>query len=236
MNNQQLSELESIIQASFIDKQIIINAFVHRSYLNENRNFELPSNERLEFLGDACLELIVSEYLFKTFPSEPEGILTSYRGALVNTDSLAESAQKLKLGKFLLLSHGEEEGGGRDSNYLLANTFEAVIGAIYLDLGFNQAERFVFQNIINKLDAIIKDGSFKDPKSKLQEKTQETYGVTPSYFVISEFGPDHNKEFEVSCQLRNTQIGTGKGSSKQKAELNAASNALNLWNTWSLKM
>ncbi|MCA9391838.1 ribonuclease III [candidate division WWE3 bacterium] len=224
-----LKALEDKIGVDFADKNLLINAFVHRSYLNENRGFELPSNERLEYLGDACLELVVSEYLFKTYPKQPEGILTSYRGSLVNTDSLAESARIVDLGAYLLLSRGEEDGGGRDSNYLLANTFEAVIGALYLDQGYEEAKKFIHAYVTPKLVNIIENEQYKDPKSKLQELTQEVFSITPQYKVVNEEGPDHNKSFEVEVSLGSKTIGAGRGSSKQKAELDSAQNALDNW-------
>jgi len=226
---RQQEQLEQKIGIVFDDKTLLNNALIHRSFLNENRSVTLPSNERLEYLGDACLELVVSEFLYKTYPAEPEGILTSYRGALVNTISLAESATTIELGGYLLLSKGEEDGGGRSSQYLLANTLEALIGAIYLDQGYESAQRFITSIIINKLPEIIENESFKDPKSKLQERTQERFSLTPDYKVIGEEGPDHNKEFTVTVNLDGQQVGTGVGSSKQKAELSAAHNALDRW-------
>lgn len=221
-----LASLCQEIRIEFSNADLLKNAFVHRSYLNENRSFHLPSNERLEFLGDACLELVVSEYLYKTYPDSPEGILTSYRGALVNTISLADSARGLHLGDYLLLSRGEEDGGGRTSEYLLANTFEALIGVIYLDQGYEKAADFIHAHITTKLAAIIEEERFKDPKSKLQEQTQEQFGITPQYEVKKEVGPDHDKQFEVVVILKGEVIGQGTGSSKQKAELAAAKNAL----------
>ncbi len=214
------------INITFNNEELLLNAFVHRSFLNENRGFKLPSNERLEFLGDACLELVVSEYLFKNYPHDPEGKLTSYRGALVNTQSLAQSAKSIHLGDYLLLSKGEEEGGGRDSNYLMANTFEALIGAIYMDQGYTNAQTFITKYVINKLDEIIRLELYRDPKSKLQELTQAEMSITPSYRVINESGPDHDKIFEVEVYLNDKIAGKGKGSSKQKAETAAAKNAL----------
>ncbi|NCS32488.1 ribonuclease III [bacterium] len=226
MDSTVIEKIEEQIGLTFENKELILNAFVHRSYLNENRSFTLPSNERLEFLGDACLELVVSEYLFLTYPSEPEGMLTNYRSSLVNTQSLAVSAKQNNLGNYLLLSKGEEDGGGRESEYLLANTFESVIGAIYLDQGYDAAKEFIHQNVLNKLQEIIENELYKDPKSKLQENSQAEYGVTPDYKVISEDGPDHDKTFTVAVYLNNNVISKGEGSSKQKAELNAAQCAL----------
>ncbi len=229
MNKTQISELENILGITFNDPNLFINAFVHRSYLNENRGFNLPSNERLEFLGDACLELIVSEYLYRTFPDEPEGILTSYRGSLVNTQSLAESARQINLGKFLLLSRGEEAGGGRDSDQLLANTFEAVLGAMYLDQGYSITQQFVTDTVITKLQSIIDNQAYKDAKSKFQELTQAEVAITPAYEVLNESGPDHEKIFTVGVKLNGRLVGQGAGPSKQKAEIAAAQDALDHW-------
>lgn len=228
-SNSPILQILADLTINLTDFDILQNAFVHRSYLNENRKFHLPSNERLEFLGDACLELVVSEFLYKNYPHDPEGILTSYRGALVNTESLAESAKLLDLGKYLLLSRGEEDGGGRESHYLLANTLEALIGAIYLDQGYDAAAILIHTYITNKLTHIIAEERFRDPKSKLQEKTQAYYGVTPQYEVTSEIGPDHHKIFTVAVKLNSNIVGSGKGSSKQKAELDAAKNAVSNW-------
>lgn len=225
MNELDLSAIEKTLEISFTDRNLLLNAFVHRSYLNENRSFNLPSNERLEFLGDACLELVVSEYLFKTYPEKPEGILTNYRSSLVNTKSLAQSALTIGLGDFLLLSKGEEDGGGRRSEYLLANTFESVVGAIYLDQGYVSARTFIEKYVLRKLEDIIEHELFKDPKSKLQEYSQAEYNVTPLYSVSKEEGPDHNKVFTVGVYLGNKKIAEGTGPSKQKAELDAAQNA-----------
>ena len=226
MNTPDFKPLLDEIGIKFNNEELLLNAFVHRSFLNENRGFKLPSNERLEFLGDACLELVVSEYLYKNYPQEPEGKLTSYRGALVNTQSLAQSAKSINLGNYLLLSKGEEEGGGRDSNYLMANTFEALVGAIYLDQGYKTAQKFIEEYVISKLDEIIRLELYRDPKSKLQELTQAQMSITPTYKVVSESGPDHDKTFEVEVYLNDKVAGRGVGSSKQKAEIAAAKNAL----------
>ncbi|PIZ48219.1 ribonuclease III [candidate division WWE3 bacterium CG_4_9_14_3_um_filter_41_6] len=222
MDNIDITAAQKAIGVTFKNQDLLLNAFVHRSYLNENRSFTLPSNERLEFLGDACLELVVSEHLYKTYPTKPEGVLTNYRSALVNTISLAQSARDIGLGKFLLLSRGEEDGGGRDSEYLLANTFESVVGALYLDQGYKAADTFITTFVLHKLEAIIEHELFKDPKSKLQEYSQAEYNVTPAYEVLGEDGPDHSKEFTVGVFLGKKKIAQGTGPSKQKAELDAA--------------
>lgn len=229
MEIEQLEKLEKEIGVEFTNKQLLLNAFVHRSYLNENRSFELPSNERLEFLGDACLELVTSEFLFQKYPTEPEGVLTNYRSALVNTDSLSESARLLKLGSYLLLSRGEEAGGGRESRYLLANTFEALLGATYLDQGYKAAGKVAHQFVLNKIDDIIAQEAHRDAKSKLQELTQAKLSITPEYKVLGDWGPDHSKTFRVAAMIGHQTIGIGTGNSKQKAEIQAAQNALEHW-------
>lgn len=187
------------------------------------------SNERLEFLGDACLELSVSEHLYKNFPNSSEGELTNYRSSIVNTESLAETAKKLKLGNYLFLSKGEDESGGRNSSYLLANTFEALLGAIYLEEGYESVQKTVEKFLLPKLPKIIALEAFKDSKSKLQEMAQETLNLTPSYKVLMEWGPDHNKSFKVAVLTGKKELGVGEGKSKQKAEEAAARNALDKW-------
>lgn len=230
MNESELKKaIETQLQISFKNTKLLQNAFVHRSYLNENRKFDLPSNERLEFLGDACLELVISEFLFERYPNEPEGKLTNYRSALVNTTSLAETSRDLNLGTYLLLSNGEEDGGGRTSEQILANTFEAFLGALYLDQGYEAAKNFVHSHLSQKIVDIIDNETFKDPKSKFQEITQAEVNITPVYNLISETGPDHNKVFTVKVRLGSKEIAKGQGGSKQKAELDAAKNALNVW-------
>lgn len=226
---QDFGNIEQKLNISFSNKDLLMHAFVHRSYLNENPGFHLESNERLEFLGDACLELIVSEYLYKKYPNEPEGNLTNYRSALVNTQSLAETSRSLDLGSYLLLSKGEEAGNGRDSEYLLANTFEAFLGAIYLEFGYDQTAEVVYAHVTSKLDHIIENNLYKDAKSKLQELSQEVLSITPHYDVLHEWGPDHQKTFNVGAFLGKKQVGVGEGSSKQKAEIAAAQNALEEW-------
>jgi ribonuclease-3 len=223
-------ELEKQIGISFKDKKLLQNAFVHRSYLNENPNFGLPSNERLEFLGDAVLELIVSHRLFQKFPNLSEGKLTALRAALVKTVSLADEAKKLNLGDFLLLSKGEEEGEGRSNPYLLANTFEALVGALYLDQGLEATSGFTKERLLYKAKEALQSG-LKDAKSLFQEKAQERHSVTPSYKTFSEWGPDHNKKFRVAVFLGKKKIAEGEGKSKQIAEEDAANEALRLMGT-----
>jgi ribonuclease-3 len=220
-----LENLENKIKIQFKDRSLLQSAMTHRSYLNENRKWPLPHNERLEFLGDAVLELITTEYLFKHFPN-PEGELTNLRSALVNYKMLSVVASELELDGFILLSKGEAKDTGRARQVILANTIEALIGAIYLDGGFDAAKQFVDANVINRLADIVKEGKVLDPKSKFQELTQEKLGVTPHYKVLAEWGPDHNKNFEVGVFVGERQIASGVGSSKQEAEIAAAENGL----------
>lgn len=225
-----LTELEKILGVTFTNQDLLRTALVHRSYLNENPKFNLPSNERLEFLGDAVLELIVSDHLYHTYPDSAEGELTNFRSSLVNTASLAESSLKLDVGRFLFLSRGEEGSGGRKNQYILANTFEALLGAIYLDQGFEAASSFVHTHLIVKLSQIIEQQLYKDAKSSLQELAQDEISVTPTYRVLSENGPDHNKVFTVGVYAGAKLLAKGAGKSKQQAEQQAASLALANWN------
>jgi len=229
MNENKLSELEKKIKVTFKNKTLLKNAFVHRSYLNENHAFDLPSNERLEFLGDAVLEFCVSQYLFTHFSEKREGDLTSYRSALVCTESLSQISLELQFGNYLFLSRGEEATGGRERPYILANTFEALLGAIFLDQGIKKADAFVLRFLIPHLDEILDKGSYRDAKSQLQEVTQEKVGITPHYEVIEESGPDHDKNFIMGVYLDSNKIGEGKGKSKQKAEQSAAADAISNW-------
>lgn len=202
-------------------------AFTHRSYLNEKKGENVGNhNERLEFLGDAVLELIVSEHLFKTYANRPEGELTSFRAATVRTETLARIARDLKYGEYLRMSIGEENTGGREKDYLLANTFEAVLGALYLDKGFETCREFVHQVLIPIINEIVENRLDIDPKTKFQELAQEQYKVTPIYKVVAEEGPDHNKIFTMAVLVNDKEMGRGSGSSKQKAEEQAASEAL----------
>lgn len=222
---KKINELENNLGIVFKNKEHLINALTHRSYLNEHKDIKVH-NERLEFLGDAVLELIVSDYLFNKFPNRSEGDLTSFRSALVKTESLADTARKLGIGESLLLSKGEEDTGGRTKDYLLANTFEAIIGAIYIDQGYEKCKEFVYTHLIPKLNDIIKNRSDIDNKTRIQEITQAKYKVTPVYEVIHEEGPDHNKKFTVVVKINNKVIGKGVGKSKQKAQEQAALNGI----------
>ncbi|MDD5589626.1 MAG: ribonuclease III [Candidatus Portnoybacteria bacterium] len=220
-----LAGLEEKIEVKFKNAEILKQALVHRSYLNENPDFELPHNERLEFLGDAVLELVVSDFLYKKY-SNPEGELTNWRAALVNAKMLAEIAEELELNEHILLSRGEAKDLGRARQYILANAMEALIGAIYLDQGLENTAAFIEKNIISKLPEILKNGAWRDAKSKFQEEAQERVGCTPNYEVMEEWGPDHAKHFKVGVFLGNDLIAEGDGLSKQEAQQQAAENAL----------
>ena len=204
----------------------MIQAFTHRSYLNENPDFYLSHNERLEFLGDAVLELVVTEYLYQKYPKKSEGELTNWRAALVNAKMLSSLAQELDFNDFLLLSRGEEKEMGKARQYILANAFEAFIGAIYLDQGYKICQEFIKKYLLKKLPEIIEKGLFKDVKSRFQEEAQERVKITPTYKVLDEWGPDHAKHFIVGVFLGNELVAKGEGSSKQEAEEEAAREAL----------
>lgn len=219
------SQLEEILGTKVKDLDLYISALTHRSYLNENRSFHLPHNERLEFLGDAVLELVATEYLY-THYSHSEGELTNFRSALVNYKKLSEIAKDLQLEQFLQMSRGEAKDIGRARQVILANAIEAVIGAMYLDLGYGPTSDFIHRKILVELSDIIEQGSYVDPKSRLQELVQDKKGVTPTYGVVSESGPDHNKVFVVAAYMNTDEIGRGSGPSKQEAEISAAENAL----------
>lgn len=226
---KDFSILEKKLNISFTNKDILIQAFCHRSYLNEHPNFHLRHNERLEFLGDAVLELAVTDYLYRHYPEKTEGALTSWRAALVNTDMLSKVALKLDFERFLLLSRGEAKEIKKSRRYLLANTFEAFVGALYLDHDFKKARQFIEKNlIILKLSLILKNKLFKDFKSSFQEKSQMEVSVTPTYKVLTEWGPDHNKHFKVGAFIGIQKTGEGEGDTKQQAEEMAAKNALEL--------
>ncbi len=210
------------IGVSFKNIALLAEALTHRSYLNEHREYAGSHNERLEFLGDAVLELAATDFLFKKFPAKPEGELTAYRAALVNTVSLAESAQALGINDYLLLSKGEAKDTGRARDVILADAFEAIIGAIYLDQGYGAAEAFVAKNIFDKIDGVIEKRSYQDAKSRFQETAQEKRGITPAYETLSEVGPDHDKKFTVGVFIGREEVARGEGKSKQEAEQSAA--------------
>ena len=218
--------LEKKLNFKFKNKDLLVQAFVHRSYLNENPGFHLFHNERLEFLGDAVLELVVTEYLFQKYPEKAEGELTNWRAALVNAKILSAVAKDLDFDDFLFLSRGETKETGKGRQYILANTFEALIGGLYLDQGYESCQKFIEKYLIKELPWIIESGLFKDVKSRFQEEAQERAEVTPFYKVLEEWGPDHAKHFIVGVFLGEELIAKGEGSSKQEAELEAARNAL----------
>lgn len=208
------------------NEKLLQKAFTHRSYLNESGEEFNESNERLEYLGDAVLELAVSEFLFSKYPDKPEGELTSLRAALVKTTTLAEVASVLELGNQLMMSRGEEQTGGRTNKSLLANTFEAIIGAIYLDSGFDTVVEFLKTHLFVRIDDIVKNNLHRDYKSTFQERVQSDSHPTPTYTVITESGPDHDKTFEVALFVGTTQIAQGSGKSKQAAQQQAARKGL----------
>jgi ribonuclease-3 len=208
------------------DDNVVQAAFIHRSFLNESRDKTLQSNERLEFLGDSVLSLVVSDYLYKTYTELPEGQLTNYRSSIVKTGSLAEAAKELGLGEYLQMAKGEAESGGKENPSLLADTYEALLGVIYLNCGFEKAQTFVSNTLLGRLAGIISTGAYRDFKSLFQEMIQEKYRVSPVYAVVATSGPDHAKEFEVEVQVQNIIYAKGKGRSKQEAEQAAAKGAL----------
>lgn len=220
------SALASSLGISMNNLGLLAEALTHRSYLNEHREHPGSHNERLEFLGDAVLELATTEFLFKKFPTAPEGDLTAYRAALVNTMSLSETAQALGLGSYLLLSKGEAKDTGRARDVILADALEAVIGALYLDQGFEAAEAFIAKALYGKIDAVIANRSYQDAKSRFQEAAQEKRSTTPRYETLAEVGPDHDKRFTVGVFLNSDEMARGEGKSKQEAEQAAAQAAL----------
>jgi ribonuclease III len=213
---------------AFKNKNLLETSLTHRSYLNENRGQDLSNNERLEFLGDAVLELIISEYIFNKYSERAEGELTSIRSSIVRTESLAQESRKLELGKYLRMSKGEKDSGGEDKDYLLANTYEAVLGAIYLDQGIGRCKEFVKKTLFIKIDEIVKNQLYIDPKTEAQELIQAQRKTTPKYKVLKEEGPDHDKIFTVAIEINGKRETVGKGSSKQKAEEDAASKIIKI--------
>lgn len=213
----------------FDNVELLVAAFTHRSYMNEHKKSAREHNERLEFLGDAVLELVVTEYLYAEF-TEPEGILTSWRAALVRTESIGEAGDKLGYEPLLRLSRGEKRGSDRARQQILANAFEALIGAIYLEKGYDASSRFIHATILSKLPGILKSGSWRDSKSHLQEVSQSIDGMTPQYRVLEETGPDHDKQFTLGVYVGSKLMGKGSGPSKQIAQQQAAEAALAVYN------
>lgn len=223
---KNFQKLEDVIGVEFKNKNHIVQALVHRSYLNENRDFPLAHNERLEFLGDAVLELVVTEFLFENYLN-PEGELTNWRAALVNAKMCAQVANEIGLEEYLFLSHGEsKDSGTKAREYILANATEAVIGAIYLDQGWDMAKQFIARWVVSKLPEVLEKGLWMDAKSRFQESAQEIVGVTPTYRVLKEEGPDHDKQFVVGVYLDKEKVADGMGGSKQEAQVAAAEVAL----------
>jgi ribonuclease-3 len=220
-----LNDFQQQLGITFNDMKLLEQAFIHRSYLNEHPKLGLEHNERLEFLGDAVLELVVTDYLYRNY-QEPEGILTNWRSALVKTEALSAVAAKLELSRFFKLSRGEAKGNVRSHALISANSVESLIGAIYLDQGYDVASKFISDNIISALPEILKTGTWMDAKSKLQELTQEREGFTPTYRVLEEVGPDHDKIFTIGVFLSDRLMGKGQGSSKQAGQQAAAEHAL----------
>lgn len=217
-----LSKFEKIAGLSFKNKNLLKQAFIHRSYLNEHKGATLDHNERLEFLGDAVLELVTTDFLYKNYPTKPEGELTSYRAALVNANTCSVQALELGVNELLFLSRGEAKDTGRARQIILANAFEAIIGAIYLDLGYSAARDFIQKHLLSNAEEIIKKSIGEDYKSSFQKKAQEVYSLTPTYQLIKEVGPDHNKIFTIALYIGEEQIAIGEGRSKQEAEQEAA--------------
>ena len=223
---KDLNQFEKIIGVEFNDTNLLKQALTHRSFLNENKNLKGGHNERLEFLGDAVLELVITDYLYNEYPEKNEGDLTSIRSALVNAQTCAEVARRIEVNDYMLLSRGEAKDVGRARQYILANALEAIIGAIYMDLGYEKAKEFILKYITPMTEQIVKDELWVDSKSKFQEKSQDIVGVTPAYKTLKEIGPDHDKKFTVGVFLNDEMISEGEGDSKQHAEQSAARNAL----------
>ncbi|HBB36927.1 MAG: RNAse III, ribonuclease III [Candidatus Moranbacteria bacterium GW2011_GWC1_45_18] len=221
MTVKNIEELEKKIKIKLKNIDLLRTAVTHRSYINEHRSYKLDHNERLEFLGDAVLELVVTDYLYLNFPN-PEGELTNWRAALVNKDMLSKVSRELGVEGYLQMSRGEAKDTGRAREYLLANAFEAIIGAIYLDRGYDAAKKFISENILSRLEEVIKRKLYIDPKSNFQEESQARAGITPNYRVISESGPDHDKKFIVGVYLEDEEVARGEGNSKQQAQREAA--------------
>ena len=223
---KQLNLLENKLDFKFKDISLLRNALVHRSYLNEHKDFVFDQNERLEFLGDAVLELAVTDYLYRNY-TEAEGILTNWRSSLVNGDRLASIAEALGVYDFMYLSKGESQDGNKKARqYILANAYEAVIGAIYLDSGYESAKGFINKYVLKELADIIENKTYRDAKSLFQERAQEKVGITPTYEVLEEWGPDHARNFKVGVFIEKEMAGQGEGPSKQEAQQVAAEDAL----------
>ncbi len=228
--NSRVEQFEQKIEIDFQDKELLRKALTHRSFINTARRLKLPlvTNERLEFLGDAVLEMVITEYLYNKLPQEAEGVLTSFRSALVCEESLAKVGKDIDLGSHLLLSPGEEASGGRGKSYLIANGVEALIGAIYLEKGYDTVQEFIVNRVTPYLKDIIENRTDINAKNKLQELTQAKYGITPRYKVLKTAGPDHDKTFYASVMVGKMEVAKGKGNSKQKAEEDCAEKAIEI--------
>lgn len=226
---KKLKEFSRKIKVKIKDLELLKTALTHRSYINEYKKGRLEHNERLEFLGDAVLEVLVSKHLFDNYPNRNEGDLTSFRAAIVRTESLYEESKKLNIGKYIFMSKGEEKTGGRERPYILANTFEAIIGAIYLDQGLTITRKFLERDLYYKIPEIIENRLDIDNKSKLQEISQEILRETPTYEILKSIGPDHAKKFTTRVLIKEKDFGHGKGASKQESEQDAAKSALENW-------
>jgi ribonuclease-3 len=227
--NAPLEILQKNIGLTFKTSALLQTVFVHRSYLNENKHFALPSNEKLEFLGDSVLSLTTSIHLYNAYSHLQEGDYTDIKASIVRTESLAEAASALDLGSYLLLSRGEQKGNGRTKTNLLADTFEALIAAIFIEFGFDTASTFIHTYLFdNRLDDIISHKLYLSPKSRLQERAQATYKELPQYDLVESTGPEHDKKFAVAVLVNNKKVGEGRGSSKKQAEEQAAQNALDV--------
>lgn len=228
MEEKNFQELQKKLDIKFKNKDLLKQAFIHRSYLNENPGFSLGHNERLEYLGDAVLELIVTDYLYKNYPDLAEGEMTSLRAALVNSQMLLQISDRLDFNEYLYLSKGEAKEINRGRQYILANTFESFVGALYLDQGYRSAEKFILKNLIPELKNVIEKKLWRDSKSLFQEAAQERAGITPTYEVLEASGPDHAKKFIIGVYLEKELVAKGEGASKNEAQQQAAENALKI--------
>ncbi len=225
-NQVDIPKLEKMLGYTFQNSEFLLTAITHRSYLNENRHATQDHNERLEFLGDAVLELVVTDFLYRKYPEKPEGELTAVRAAIVNTVSLSDASTKLGINDYLLMSKGESKDTGRARQYILANVFEALVGALYLDQGYEAAASFIAKHLFAKTDLIVEKRLWQDAKSRFQEMAQEHHNTTPTYQTLSQEGPDHDRVFTVGVFIGSTKVAEGKGRAKQEAEQQAAEKAI----------
>jgi ribonuclease-3 len=224
---ETFAELEKRIGIVFRNRDLLENVFIHRSFLNEHKTFRLPSNEKLEFLGDSVLSLVTSIFLYKNYPDLDEGTYTDIKAAIVRTESLAEVAKKIDLGSSIYLSKGEEQNKGKENRNILADCFESLVAAIFIDRGFDAAYEFIVKYLFeDKLDFIVKNKLYLSPKSRLQELLQAKYKTLPTYVIVREEDPEHKKEFSVDVYFEKRKLGSGSGHSKKEAEENSAKNAL----------